>query len=125
MTPELVVLLEKPLNVSVEFVQGGVQAAPHFNLPIDQADGTEFVTGEMPVFFLQHAGELWQIKFMPLPYFDQKCRPFVNGDPDALLAAVKGDDLKDAIETRGLRKPAAFEASQSPTSHVGRCDRSS
>ena len=95
--PELVAFLSEPMNVSAEFVRGAVEHGLVRRLPDIQPDGDDFVTGEFPIFFVRAVGRLLQLKFMPLPYFAEQCRPFVNGDPDLLAPAVRGRDLKKAV----------------------------
>jgi hypothetical protein len=95
--PELVLLLEEPLVFEAEFLQGAVLSAFRKSLPIGEPDSTEFVTGEFPVFFVQIKRRLLQIKSMPLPYFDADVRPFVNGDPEAILRGLQDPDLKEAV----------------------------
>lgn len=124
--PELVALLAEPLHVDVGFVQGAAQHGLGVDLPTDQPDSTEFVTGEFPIFFLQTAGRLLQIKFMPLPYFAEECRPFVNGDPHALARAIRTPDLKKAVKEHqgwlsvSLMNVDADAAAEDPYESVGK-----
>src|SRR5262249_14785936 len=60
-------------------------------------DSTEFVVGEFPIFMLQFGGRLLQIKFMPMPYFDIRARPFVDCDPNGLVRTIQEPDLKAAF----------------------------
>lgn len=96
--PELVALLAEPLNPSAEFVQGAVEHGLARHTGIDPNPSEDYVTGEFPVFFIRFAGRLLQAKFMPLPYFDEKCRPFVNGEPESLLREFRGRELKAAVK---------------------------
>ena len=124
--PELVALLSEPMHVGVEFVQGAVLHGLGVDLPIGESDSTEFVTGEFPIFFVQTAGRLLQLKFMPLPYFAEQCRPFVNGDPHALTRAIPTQELSSAVaEHQGwlavsFMNPGAGSATAEAYEYVGK-----
>jgi hypothetical protein len=83
--PELVLLTRKPRVVGEQYVRDAIRVAFGINLPSKGEDDTEFVTGESPIFFCQFDGRLLQIKMAAYPYFDPVSRPFVSGDPVALL----------------------------------------
>jgi hypothetical protein len=94
----LVILLEEPLNVGVEFVRGAIEHGLGVALPTGGPKSTEFVTGEFPVFFAQSEGRLFQLKFMPKPYFAPECKPFVNGDPNALRSTMQALDITGEVD---------------------------
>jgi hypothetical protein len=96
--PELVILLEEPLHVGIEFVRGAIQHGLGVLLPTGEPNSTEFVTGEFPIFFAQSEGRLLQLKFMPKPYFAAECRPFVNGDPNALRGTVQALGITGEVD---------------------------
>jgi hypothetical protein len=124
--PELVLLLDETLVVGVKFVQGAAQHALGVSLPTGEPDSTEFVTGESPIFFLQFGGRLLQIKIMPIPYFDKKVRPFVNGDPDRLAQTIQEPALKAAVARHqgwiavSFMNAQAGNRAEDPYYHVGK-----
>jgi hypothetical protein len=92
-----VLLMEKPLVVELPFIQGAIQFALGVSLPVGEGDATEFVMGTWPIFFFQFGGRLLQIKTPAQPYFNAVSRPFISGDPDALLHTARADGLGDEI----------------------------
>ena len=96
--PELVLLLHEPLAFEPSFLQGAVMAAFGVMLPTDEPDAEEFVTGEMPIFFVQLKGRLLQVKSMPIPYFEPEVRQFVTGDPRGLRESITDRELLREID---------------------------
>jgi hypothetical protein len=95
--PELVLLTEKPQVVEVPFIQGAIEFAFGLSLPVGEGDATEFVMGTWPIFFFQFGGRLMQIKLPAQPYFNAVSRPFVSGNPDALLRKARADGWGDEL----------------------------
>jgi hypothetical protein len=95
--PELVLLLAEPLVVEATFIQGAIEHALGVSLSVGEGDDTEFVTGTWPIFFFQFGGRLMQIKLPAKPYFSAASRPFVSGDPDALLRTAREEGLGDEV----------------------------
>ena len=81
----------------VPFIQEAIRHALGVSLPAGEGAATEFVTGSWPIFFFQFGGRLMQIKLAGHPYFDAVSRPFVSGDPDALLQKARAQGIGDAV----------------------------
>jgi hypothetical protein len=138
---ELVFLMKQAPHVGLEYVWGAVDHAFGVKLPVSEPDDSDdsdetddsddsrhedFLTGQWPIFMFQLQGRLFQLKFLPISYFDADALPLVPGDREAIGQKVADKELKRAIKKHQglisvwLMNPNCPPGSLEPYADVGK-----